>query len=579
MSVLLLFGLAAAALVINSLSEITSLSGRFSKTSIKLERIRNALADFVTTNGYLPCPANQFTGFANPNSPNTICNTPDGVVPWLTLGLSEEDALDAWARKISYRVYAGNTGLTQIGGASMVNCDTQIPGGAPAIPVNGLCAADHSNLSSQFAAGKGLTFIKDGVPSPQIAFVLISHGPTGYGAWLPGSEGNRMQPPDAGNSAESANSGGGNIFYQEQVSTTGVSPSAANHFDDILLAVGIDELIKRSGLVARDWPDDEIEITAATTTDMTTTSGNRFNVTTAAGGQTLSTTTTVTASGDTVQTLVFASEGATSYYSNCLWWPQSLITYNGVDKFAYNLFLEFSTADGSRSGGAYNDLGGMVVGFLPWKNSSGVFTTIDTSLCGRSNVSTYLGWENNGGLGNLPDPRFGVQFDAYGHAATNDPTPNHLSLVYSGVTHDGVSAAACSAVADTYSGTTCYTSPATSWLRDGLASFHKIRVKVSPLDASCVSAPKISVWLFPYSVCTNPANADICNEMSDLDVDFPTTALPTGSVALSGCIDTPSPADAFDKLFFGMTFGNRDTGFAGSGMYIRSLAVKNMLLP
>lgn len=580
MLMLVLLGMAALSLVVNAVSKVSAISGRASTTTSNLDKVRDALVDFVSLTGRLPCPANGATdtGLANPATANPVCGSPNGTVPWKTLGIPEEAAFDGWGRKISYRVYAGNTGITQADGASMVNCDSQKPGGAVVMAANGLCESTHSNLSDQFMTGKGLTFSDNGTASTKIAFMLISHGPTGYGAWLAG--GNRMQLPNASNTSEYPNTGSGGTYYRVQSSNADVSPSDVNFFDDVVLALGIEDLAKRGGLAARDWPDQDIEITAATTTGMTTTSTDKFNATTASGGQTVTTTMTTDDSGASVVTLNFGSTGAYAYYSNCLWWPQPLITYNGTDKFGINMYLEFSTADGGRSSGNYDDLGGMVVGFLPWHTNSGD-TSISTGLCGRADISTYMGWENNSGLGNLPGPRFGIEFDALQHSAsqTNDPFRNHMSFVYSGIKH-GESASSCSSSSSTYSGTTCYTGPWINWLRNGLASFHKLRIKVSPRDASCTAAPKMTVWLFPYSVCADSANTATCSAMANMSAEFSPGTLPTGAIELSGCMSTPVPADAFDKLFFGITLADRNasSGGAGSGMYLRNISFRSILV-
>lgn len=572
MVVVLLIGVAAVGLVVDALSKVSAKSARSADTVRRLDVVRNALADFVSTNEYLPCPANGAanTGLSDPVGPNVTCNSPEGIVPWKTLGIPEGAELDGWYRRISYRVYAGNTGLTQLGGASMTHCDSQKPGGAPAIGANRLCAIDHSNLSDQFLAGKGLAINDNGSITSQIAFVLISHGLSGLGAWLPG--GTRMQLPAVGNPEETANTGAGGTYYRKPVSGPGIASTDVNHFDDVTLALGIEELTRRSGLLARDWPEDDIELTASTTTNMTTASSNRFNTSTAPGGQVIGTTTTTGSAGQSLVTLDFAAGGAGAYYANCIWWPQPLITYNGTDRFAINLFLEFSTADGSRSGNAYDDLGGMVVGFLPKS------TVIVPNLCGRDNVSTYLGWENNSGDGNLPAPRFGLEYDAFRHLPTNDPTPGHVSLVYSGVTH-GSSASSCSSSSDSYQGNTCYTGPATSWLRDGLTSFHRLRVKISPRDPDCAhAAPKLTAWLLPHAVCADASNAALCAVQADLNTEFAPASLPTGAITLSGCIGTPVPSDSFDQVYFGLTMANRNTGYAGSGMYVRNLYFQSRLL-
>ena len=93
-------------------------------TQANMTRIREAVVAYVALNQRLPCPAAPTDGRAAPETATTIikpdCDSRGGVVPWRTLGLTEESALDGWNRLISYRVLDGATGLTQADGASMV---------------------------------------------------------------------------------------------------------------------------------------------------------------------------------------------------------------------------------------------------------------------------------------------------------------------------------------------------------------------------------------------------------------------------------------------------------------------------
>ncbi|MDO9199996.1 MAG: hypothetical protein Q7U58_01440, partial [Hydrogenophaga sp.] len=113
-------------------------------TEQRLDRIEQALRAYVLIHQELPCAADGTLdiGLADPIS--GACNTPGGTVPWATLGLQKDDALDAWSRKISYRIFAGNTPL-------------------PPVP-------------------PGLQVNDSGSSEADLAWVLISHGPTGYGA-------------------------------------------------------------------------------------------------------------------------------------------------------------------------------------------------------------------------------------------------------------------------------------------------------------------------------------------------------------------------------------------------------------
>jgi type II secretory pathway pseudopilin PulG len=106
------------------------------------------------------------------------------TVPWRTLGIPREDALDAWGRKISYR--------------------------SPA------------------------SVAQYGAPAQPQTWGLVSHGPTGMGAWL--ADGQQMPLPL--NVDELANASGGVLQLKTEAAGTDVLP--ANIFDDFLLWGSLD---------------------------------------------------------------------------------------------------------------------------------------------------------------------------------------------------------------------------------------------------------------------------------------------------------------------------------------------------
>jgi Tfp pilus assembly protein PilV len=221
-------------------------------TRLALDRVAEALNAFAVANARLPCPADgaSDTGDAAPTSAAATCTAPAGTVPWKAIGLRREDSVDGWGRKISYRVYSGNTGFTQANGASATECNSDLATPLQSfLQAGGKCGAAHWNTYAQFKAGKGLTVTDQGTNKTQIAFVLISHGETGYGAW--GAEGGaRLQMPTAGGN-ELANTGSASPFFAGSHSAAGVPASAAAHFDDIVVYRTIDELVSSSKLVAR----------------------------------------------------------------------------------------------------------------------------------------------------------------------------------------------------------------------------------------------------------------------------------------------------------------------------------------
>jgi prepilin-type N-terminal cleavage/methylation domain-containing protein len=100
-------------------------SAKISETKQKMATVEAALLGYVIQNGCMPCPArpDASTGQAAPAANATGeytsgCNsgtnclgstTAAGVVPWVTLGISENDATDAWGRRLGYGVAVSRT--------------------------------------------------------------------------------------------------------------------------------------------------------------------------------------------------------------------------------------------------------------------------------------------------------------------------------------------------------------------------------------------------------------------------------------------------------------------------------------
>jgi prepilin-type N-terminal cleavage/methylation domain-containing protein len=88
----------------------TQESAAWSETKAKQDRIKTALVSFLRTNGRLPCPDTAATPTGIETSAG--CSTPAtgyGVLPWATLGLGREAAVDGWQNFYTYRVATNNT--------------------------------------------------------------------------------------------------------------------------------------------------------------------------------------------------------------------------------------------------------------------------------------------------------------------------------------------------------------------------------------------------------------------------------------------------------------------------------------
>ncbi|MGZ5032770.1 MAG: hypothetical protein ACXWAC_06190 [Usitatibacter sp.] len=248
-------------LATSGLSRISSSVDAESQTVAKLASAAAALEQFAATTGRLPCPADPGADTGDEVLASVAtCTFGEGTVPWKVLAMRRDDAFDAWARKISYRVYTGNKGsLTQPQGVSMVECDTvePSPGGttAGAGSAGGLCnsSADpyqRNTTPDQYFSGKGLSLNDSGVAHDDVAFVLISHGVTGLGGYT--SSGVRLDLPKADELGNTKETG---AFTIRPFSDSDTSATAPTHFDDLLAYRTLPDLVKRAGLTARDWPE------------------------------------------------------------------------------------------------------------------------------------------------------------------------------------------------------------------------------------------------------------------------------------------------------------------------------------
>lgn len=221
-------------------------------TDANLRRIADALVQFAVLNQRLPCPAagTSDAGAEDATSPFATCNSPAGVVPWSALALRRADAVDGWGRKISYRVFAGNTGLTQTGGASMTDCNTNAAA-TGSVDASGKCPATRQTPPSAFLAGKGLSLQTDTATTAGFAFVLVSHGETGAGAYS--AEGSGQVPLPTSGALEYRNTQAGTTFDSRSRSAPGVASTDMAYFDDVVVAKSITEVVDAARLAARDW--------------------------------------------------------------------------------------------------------------------------------------------------------------------------------------------------------------------------------------------------------------------------------------------------------------------------------------
>lgn len=195
--------LAIVALLLGGL--LPTISGQIDQqnrreTRKQLEEIQQALTGFAIVNGRLPWAADPTIPTTNvalsPGMEVNLLST--GVVPWAALGIKETDA---WGRRFTYvatPAFNGAITLTLGGTLTIKNSS----GGAGAIIANTIPA------------------------------VVISHGPNGYGAYLPTG----IPIPTTGASADEIDNTNGTPF---------VSHDNTPNFDDMVVWLSSNILFER----------------------------------------------------------------------------------------------------------------------------------------------------------------------------------------------------------------------------------------------------------------------------------------------------------------------------------------------
>jgi hypothetical protein len=169
--------LGAATLVLQAAQQTRRPLEEQRTTEQRMKRIEQAITAYWFTNGCVTLPS----------TPAGLPSDPAPEVPWVALGLQADDRLDAWGRLITYRQ------------------------GASELTVSGTAAR----------------------------WALVSHGPSGLGAWLPSGV-QKLPLPVVTNTDETANLKATTPF--ELIQKPAFAPShtdpatATDHFDDVVFS-------------------------------------------------------------------------------------------------------------------------------------------------------------------------------------------------------------------------------------------------------------------------------------------------------------------------------------------------------
>ncbi len=226
--VLVIVGLLLGGLLMPLASQVEA--QRRTETEKTLKEINEALIGYAMVNGQLPCPADPAiaTGAVNAGVLRATCTGASalGVVPWVTLGVSE---VDAWGRRFTYRVTPSFSDLSAATVTPPVGC-------VPTSATTSFALCSDGDMDIRVGA------VPAALVAAAIPAVIVSHGKNGRGAYLP--TGIRMTcpvapppvpplpPPPPPDELENTDCPGNTAIFISHTPTTASAPSG--EFDDLV---------------------------------------------------------------------------------------------------------------------------------------------------------------------------------------------------------------------------------------------------------------------------------------------------------------------------------------------------------
>jgi hypothetical protein len=232
---------------------------QYADTRRNLDIVNAALIQFVSREKRLPCPAD---GALSTGLEVSGCAAMSrGVVPWVSLGLTENDVTDGWLNRFTYRVAPE---LTAVSSMDITECDPSgtenpvaVAGASPCKPCTGPSPCLRTSVA-KVLAGKGLQVQNiagvvqaDNSPTTGTtgaAYALISHGENASGAYNNSEVFVTGNPAAGAAELNNANNQALKSFYVADDYNANTAPA---YFDDIVLYKTVHWVIGQARLDAR----------------------------------------------------------------------------------------------------------------------------------------------------------------------------------------------------------------------------------------------------------------------------------------------------------------------------------------
>ncbi|HET7402453.1 MAG TPA: prepilin-type N-terminal cleavage/methylation domain-containing protein [Usitatibacter sp.] len=245
---------------------------RYQLTRARMANVDTAIGVYVSQYKRLPCPADGTKASSVATAGTEVvtgvgtgrdCGTQiNGVVPWRDLGLTATDIEDGWGGRLTFRV---GPDLAKDGALDYSSCDPA--GGATTVitappycnaactastlasactpPLTALTGSQTKGLVVENASG---TVLMDPRTSPTsgAAYVLVSHGPEGGGAYS--GDGILLASTTAASTVERKNFA--NVAYSQPPATGSPTVFLVDDTSNGTTAAHFDDLVSRPGVLA-----------------------------------------------------------------------------------------------------------------------------------------------------------------------------------------------------------------------------------------------------------------------------------------------------------------------------------------
>lgn len=223
-----------------------------SQTQTRENAIKDALIAYIRRNGRLPCADTDFTapdGIENRSGttgtppvpdPTTACATSPsnarfGIVPYVTLGLARDAAVDGWGNFFGYQVSNAVTSSAFNPGTPIYN--TPIPSTNTDWTLSANLRSGNTGeltVDDRNAAGSVVALTTSAVA------VVVSYGPNGFGAYTVSGTRNTL-PASSTDEYQNTNAGGGTTYFRRTRTTDDAAAGGA--FDDYVMYLSADDLL------------------------------------------------------------------------------------------------------------------------------------------------------------------------------------------------------------------------------------------------------------------------------------------------------------------------------------------------